>query len=235
MRSAVAFVLVVGICGAGHAGTVPPGVSISTVVNPFGVPALGTGIGIYVVSDGNTEIAAENWKVEGRIVNHDAGPATSVFLIDPPKVQSQRGVGLADLFEPAENNPAVPFEVNDSYWGAYFVQSISPSTFNGSGSSNPAGLPGGLMELLDGKDLDTAADASELLLYVVITDVVTIEGTLVFEGGATESIPASHGLDTEGNIFMIPEPTAGALVGMCLVGLFGLRGRRGVRASVRQD
>ena len=188
---------------------------LSTVVNPFGVPAVGTGIAVFAETSGLEAVTAQNWLVTGNIVNNDA-PGSAGFLTDPPRLQRQNETGFADFFDPFNT----PWGTNDSYWGSFFTTALLGAGFNGSGTANPVGAAISTMELVGGTNFGSNPAASELLLYVVITAPVTIQGELAIGAGTLEVLPPSI-LELDGDIVPIPEPTSFSLAGLSVLGLLG--------------
>lgn len=203
----------------------PATAAISTQINPFGAPAVGTGIAIFAETSGSDNVTAQAWLLSGAIVNHDA-PLTAGFLGDPNKVQRQQETAFANVFDAA--NPGAPYDVNDSYWGNFFTTALLGGGYNGSGVANPTGTnpPGSSMELIGGTNFGAFPAASELLLYVVITDPVSISGELAIGASTIETFGGpGFVLDLDGEIKLIPEPTSFALAGLCLLGLVFRRRR----------
>ena len=132
---------------------------LSTQVNPFGVPAVGTGIAIYVDTDGTQVVTAQQWKVEGHIVNHDAPGAAGVLgpTNPPPILQRQQETVFANLLDPL----GAPWDANDSYWGNYFTAVLLGGGYNGSGIANPNGSAFTTMELVGGTTFGSTPAPSE--------------------------------------------------------------------------
>lgn len=177
--------------------------AITTAVNPFGVPSIGTGVAIYASTSGTEFVTAQNWSIQGNIVNHDA-PGTAGFLADPPKVQRSSETALANVFD--SGSPGNPFETNDSYWGSHFTANLLGAGFNGSGGSNPDGSSVTTMELQGGTTFGTEPQAVELLVYLVITNPVTFSGELAIGTSTLESFGGILQLD--GEIVPAGTPTA---------------------------
>ena len=151
---------------------------LSFQVNPFGVPAVGTGIGIYAETSGTEAVTAQQWDVTGNLINVDA-PNSAVFLNDPPRVQRRQEALLVDALN--LDPSGVPFLVNDSYWGDFFTQ----VTF-GTGITGGHAI-GNSMALDGGTTFGINPAPSELVLYTVFEGPsVNLSGELAFGAGALE-------------------------------------------------
>ena len=215
MRTVFAMMLVVAVAA-------PATAAISTQVNPFGVPAVGTGIAIFADTSGLEAVTAQNWLVSGNIVNTDTVLAAGVMgpTNPPPRLQRQQETIFADLLD-AFN---APWATNDSYWGNFFTAALLGAGYNNSGPANPGGAGITQMELVGGTTFGSNPAASELLVYLVITAPVQFSGELAIGAGTLE--PHAGTLNLDGSITPIPEPTSFALAGLCLMGLVFRRRRR---------
>lgn len=223
---ALSFSLVVFLINttSAHAG-------LSTAINPFGVPDVGTGIAIYAETSGTEAVTAQAWKITGHIVNHDAPLTGAGGFLTPGegnRVQRQSETALASFFDAADSG--APYDVNDSYWGNHFTNALLGTGYNGSGEANPDGSAETTMELQGGTSFGVNPAPSELLLYIVITEPVFLEGELAIGAGTIESFsgcldtqmvhPLPHDPD-----FCIPEPASLSLALLTIAALLVRRTR----------
>lgn len=234
MRHAVLLVGAVLIVSSARGATVVPEF-LSTQVNPFGAPEIGTGIGIYAETSGTEPVTAQRWRVEGAIVNLDGPGTLAEILHDAPRVQHRGEALMADH----ESDEDALFSVNDSYWGSFFGDYPLGLGFDGSGGANPTGtdVANPTMTLQGGTTFGSLPASSELLLYLVITEpVVIVEGELaVGIEPPILSLPGEHVLDLQGNLYpasgfvlssSAPEPSALCLIGIGWAVVFLRRWRR---------
>lgn len=197
--------------------------SISTQLNPFGVPDVGTGIAVYADTSGNEAVTAQAWKFEGHIVNHDAPNTGMAGLLSSGlgnRVMRQSQTGLANVLD--STNPGAPYNVNDSYWGNFFTSALLSFGFNNSGEANPDGSNVITMELVGGTSFGATPDPSELLIYLVITEPVLFEGELAIGRETIESFVGC--IHPDGGI-CIPEPASLSLALLTLAALLVRRTR----------
>ena len=193
---------------------------LSTEVNPFGVPAVGTGIAIYVDTDGTQAVTAQQWKVQGHIVNNDAPGSIGVLSLQnpPPIVQSQRDTTFANLLD---SGISTQWQADDSYWGDYFTAALLGAGYNNSGTANPNGAALTTMELQGGTSFGSNPATHELLLYVVTTSPFVLSGELAIGSSQLEvldpiCVDPLNPFSLADPDHCIPEPAALTLAGLCL-------------------
>ena len=229
MRLVFSVALIVATTTAASADILP---LLSTTVNEFGVPAVGTGIAVYVDTDGTQPVTAQNWLATGNIVNIDTVAAAGVMgaTNPPPRLQRLSETTFANLLDGGISGQ---WEADDSYWGNHFTAALLGAGYNNSGAANPTGAGISNMELQGGTTFGLNPSTHELLLYLVITNPVPIDGELAIGSDTLEGFPPTPGggpwgIFPDGSIqeIVIPEPSTLALGSLCLVGLMFRRRRR---------
>ena len=181
MRTAIALTLALAVATPATAG-------LSFQVNPFGVPAVGTGIGIYAETSGTEAVFAQQWIASGNIVNNDAPVAGAGGLLSPqnppPMVQRQNDALIANVTDPGISTQ---WEADDSYWGDFFTTHVLGAGYNGTGGANPGGAAATTMELVGGTTFGVNPAPSELVLYAVIDSTIIVTGELAIGASTLES------------------------------------------------